>query len=289
MTPTKRLQNNFSRFKKLTDIYFDFRSLNKSAPKTNFAGCYTYEKKGVISDIIYIFGNKSGRDSFSFIFDFHDKEESDYTIKFQYKPENRVHENRNKYDNCNKEKASKLNKDIISSKDYTIDEFKVIFNSLIKELTLVESNKGLSYLSIMELVNKSFLKDRISFSDDISKANKRIEEETKIYKEDYDKLFKEVEKESSLVSEMSTKFNKEIKNTDEYKNAAQLTLELEKAKRKLAKVEREILEPLKKRTKILKVLKINLEEKKDEILLIRKGILSKEMAIVKAGVKDFFY
>lgn len=284
MTPTKRLKENFSKFKKLTDIYFYFKSLNKSSPKFHSTDCVDYNKKGVTSDVIYIFRNKSGNDSFSFVFDFEDKAENDQFIMFKYKPVNR-----SKYDNCTEDESSKLNEDIISSKNYTIDEFKVIFNSLIKELTLLESKKGLSYLSIMELVNKSFMKDKISFSDDISKANIRIKKEIKIPKEEYDKLYKEVEKESSLVSEMSTKFNKEIKDTDEYKNVAQLTLELEKAKRKLAKVEREILEPLKKRTKILKVLKINLEEKKDEILLIRKGILSKEMAIVKEGVKDICF
>lgn len=176
MTPSKKLKPQLIEFDNLLENYFERCTLNKSSPKQHvyhdWNGVVHKNNKGVKSDLIFIYKlirNKQGKSNFSFSFDYIDKPESEYTITVGFKPVH--HDYKDTNDQHQKFNKMKLNENIISSKAFTVSEFRELIKEFNVKLSNVDNvDQDVIFNNIFEL----FFEDKINF-------NKIIEQSTTNY------------------------------------------------------------------------------------------------------------
>ena len=139
-TPMQYLKNQFDTFKSYTkDIGFEELTLNKSEPKTGFSSwcgeTFLYNNRGVSSDFIKLFRikfNKENAYSIGFKFSYLDRPEGEQSVTISLK---------------------KGEKDFFCSPNYTIQDFKEIFNELLKKIQI---DNNLNYKKIIDLLEADF-------------------------------------------------------------------------------------------------------------------------------------
>jgi hypothetical protein len=213
ITPMKKLRTHFDSFKELTEGSYRYFILNKSSPKFNpYGGDYGYggSSKGVNSDFILIFqdlsnyktrqkwdnGNLVKKTSFSFLFDYINSEKE--TVIFQLKAD-----------------AQKSNKEIVSSKPMSIDEFKDKMRTINKSIKLLTDKNQITIMN--ELVN-SFLEIPMNLKNEIESEQLKIntfidKKEIEIEKDNLE--VKVLEKDLKI---SSSKFQNSLSRTKAYKD-----------------------------------------------------------------------
>lgn len=150
------LKNQFDEFKNLVkENGFEEINLNKSAPKTttsSFCGERTiHENKGVQNDFIKLFKikfNKENAYSIGFAFKYLELKEEDYKIMVSLK---------------------KGEDQFFVSKDYSLQEFKDIFNALLKEY---KEKQDVNYEKIIASITNQFVLLPITNKKKIGKKRK---------------------------------------------------------------------------------------------------------------------
>lgn len=140
MTPMQSLKNQFDEFKLIVkNNGFEELNLNKSEPKTttsSFCGETTvHENKGVKNDFIKLFKikfNKENAYSIGFAFKYLELKEQEYKIAVSLK---------------------KGEDQYFASKDLSLQEFKEIFNNVLKNC---KEKQDLNYEKIIQLVTNDF-------------------------------------------------------------------------------------------------------------------------------------
>lgn len=172
MIPTKKLKTNLKELKDNLSKIYKHISLNKCEEKRvkyhDFKdGIKTKQKKGVKSDIVFIYAPKNKEDNFtnfSFEFDYKDKLESEQLITVCLKP---LHLKAKKEEtDLEKIVRLRMNKKIIS-KTFKIEEMKKLINEFNKELV---KETELTEQKVLGILNKIFFLGRIDINKKYNEA-----------------------------------------------------------------------------------------------------------------------
>lgn len=257
MTPIKKLNHNISKLREFAKNFKQI-TLNKAEPKYkryNYENSYT---KGVSNDVILIFelvDKHFENMSFAIAFNYINLEEKNHTAVVSIK-------------------NSKDNKDIISSQEMSIEEFRLSLNSLIKKFTAEET---LTDLMIFNYISLIFLENPLNFEESVKESKEKLN----LIKKENEKKFniKELKKELEELEDLSTVtnklLNKKIKSSKEYLLVKSLEEQLLKANLNLNKKKKEINDDLG-----IDELNVNLKSKKDYLI-------QQEKALAIQNSKDF--
>lgn len=172
MIPTKKLKNNLKELKDNLSKIYKHISLNKCEEKQvkyhDFQdGMKTKQKKGVKSDIVFIYAPKNKEDNFtnfSFEFDYKEKLESEQLITVCLKP---LHVKAKKEEtDLEKNVRVKMNKKIIS-KTFKVEEMKKLINEFNKELI---KETELTEQKVLAILNKIFFLGRVDINKKYNEA-----------------------------------------------------------------------------------------------------------------------
>jgi chaperonin cofactor prefoldin len=294
MIPSKKLKSNIKSFDDAIKKSFKRVVLNHSSPKGSHYS--EHNTKGIESDLIYIYkptSKKEEHSTFSFVFEFLNKEESEYNIRVQFKPNShkpsifyswRYEERKN-----NKIKQSKLNHSIISTTPYTIDEFKLslnLINNKLKEINVDKSSNDPEAV-IFKLIHEIFFQDNTFCVE--GEVNKQRELAKNLINTWNIKLSNEqeaIEKLKSNVTSSKRKILIDISNTEEAKEIIELENKLNTLKGNLSLKEKAftIDHSLRHHKESLATSKLEHQNSLDDFSLILNKFNSNLSSVVKARV-----
>jgi hypothetical protein len=211
-TPMRRLQHTLNEIKLIVSENFDLLELVKKKPQVNYI--LGIDSPGVKDDYLLIFKSLQSKRSFSFTFNYQDKNNNILpvskwkciaTIKDkEFSPKNRTKNNFIEEQNDRKKQRNIANRTKISSTKLSFSEFRDLLKNLKIELSLNSGNE-----------DKIFEKVHLIFNiDDLSKAKGIKKTKIKSFIEKKQKEYKIFEVEENLLKQ-EKKLDKDIK---EFKN-----------------------------------------------------------------------
>lgn len=205
----KRLNNQFKELNNILGQLYKHVTLNKADSKRTRHGWEYIYTKGVQSDFISIFIPKHGGPSFSFVFNYIERESYFAQIK-----------------------TEKENDSIITSKELNFDMLRLSLNDFIAELKKVEK---LTDAIVFEIFRKQFVRERVSDAINILAESILEFKNDSLAKEQIPELYETKKKLESKKVRVQKKIDKEYSDLPEH-------LEIQELKNKIKSLEEQLVE-----------------------------------------------
>lgn len=227
-TPMSKLKDSVNKLKSSLSTMYGTLTLNKKCGDG-------YASMPVVPDHVLIFSPKNKKEeyaTFAFNYDFADKFPNEHTVVVSIKPRNKNKERENswswRYSKTDAlEKARELNKAIVYSREYKIEEFKELLKKFIAEVNCNGvGDKDVDTTTVIELVSKIFMNNDINLKSEVDKAVVSIDELTKQDRDKYMVLESSLDRYQKKLLEDKAKINHLYCKTSLYKRKLELDAEL---------------------------------------------------------------
>jgi hypothetical protein len=248
-TPMQKLKQHFKNFEdilKSNSIQYKEIGLNKSSASSN----YFSDNLGVVSDFIKIYSFSQRDDehkyhrtkiiySIGFVFDYIDKPINESTIKISLKPDNAERDlvMFNLNENLYRKAQEEANESIMSSPEYSIEEFRELIKGFNKEL---KEHTQLNSVDMIDLFLKKMLKMDNLTDDKLEQSKKEISQFLKRKEKVISKLEESIEEKESILKKEKDKISVELEKSTQQQEVDRLAAEYKAAKTKLRAKEKQL-------------------------------------------------